>query len=187
MLDTLIESNELEIWMNIPGFEGYYMASNFGRIKSVSRFIPTRWDTPKWQDGVILKLSSDQDGYNICSVSNATLRNITRKVHRLVAMAFIENPENKPMVNHKDANKQNNHVDNLEWVTNQENMTHGVKNDLFFHPKGELAGNSKLTTEQILEIRAIGKSKKLTEIAEMFNISFQHVSDILLRGCWKHV
>ena len=73
-------------------------------------------------------------------------------IHRLVAEKYIPNPENKPQVNHKDGNKLNNCVDNLEWVTNQENRNHAVDNDL--QVTGERCSWAKLTEENVKEIRA---------------------------------
>lgn len=72
-------------------------------------------------------------------------------VHRLVAQTFLPNPENKPQVNHKDGNKTNNCVSNLEWVTNQENRDHAVVHGL--HLKGEACSNAKLTGEDVKYIR----------------------------------
>ena len=107
-----------EVWKDIEGYEGLYQISNFGRVKS---FVKSR---PK-----IKSLSNDKDGYLLC-VLNKLNKKRTFKVHRLVAMSFIPNPENKSQVNHKDGNKHNNIVDNLEWVTPVENMYHARINGL---------------------------------------------------------
>ena len=80
-------------------------------------------------NGKWLKQSIDKDGYNHISLSRLKEKS-NKRVHRLVAEAFISNPENKPEVNHKDGNKQNNNVDNLEWVSMQDNITHSVKNGI---------------------------------------------------------
>lgn len=106
-----------EIWKDIKGYEGLYQVSNFGRVKSL------KYST----EGKILKGRHTGKGY----LSVALFRNSVRKstcIHRLVAQAFIPNPENKPEVNHIDENKLNNNVSNLEWVTPKENSNHGTRN-----------------------------------------------------------
>lgn len=84
------------------------------------------------QNPIVLKPGKDHKGY-----LRVSLKDKTYKVHRLVAMAFIENVDNKPQVNHKDGNKQNNNVDNLEWCTNSENQIHANKMGLRNPMRGE--------------------------------------------------
>ena len=103
-----------EIWKDIPGYEGMYQVSNYGRVMSL-RYHQTKF--PK-----ILKPNlTGEYAYVNLSINN---KYHSIKIHRAVAICFIPNPENKPFVNHKDGNKFNNHVDNLEWVTAAENMAH---------------------------------------------------------------
>lgn len=102
-----------EIWKDIKGYEGLYQVSNFGRIKSVKEF--------NYQK--ILKLSKNdaRGGYmQVVLCKNGVTKMF--RVHRLVAMMFLPNPENLPQVNHKDENKENNSVDNLEWCTMEYNL-----------------------------------------------------------------
>jgi hypothetical protein len=123
-MTNLIISTE-EIWKDIPGYEGKYKISNYGKVVSYSwtRFFGTdnkaRIDYPEIQK----KIHINKDGYPVVGLSIKGKEKKFR-VHKLVALTFIPNPENKPEVNHKDANKQNNHVNNLEWATHQENMDH---------------------------------------------------------------
>ena len=105
---------ELEQWKMVPDYEGMYMVSNLGRVKSI-RFGRER----------ILKASTSQSGKGykqVCLCKNGVKKYIG--VHILVAMAFIPNPKNLPEVNHKDEDKSNNCVDNLEWCTASENSLH---------------------------------------------------------------
>lgn len=120
MLHGLIWGGDLvqEVWKDIEGYEGLYQVSNLGRVKS---FVKSR--------SKIKSLSNDKDGYLLCVLHKFNKKR-TFKVHRLVAMSFIPNPENKSQVNHKDGNKHNNIVDNLEWVTPVENMYHARINGL---------------------------------------------------------
>lgn len=112
-----------EIWKEIPSMP-YYQASNLGRIKSLRTFKYSR--TKKEKIEVmrvrILKQQTDYKGYKRVKTMYGT-----KKVHRLIAEAFLPNPENKPQVNHKDGNKLNNNIDNLEWCTNGENQIHAFK------------------------------------------------------------
>lgn len=102
-----------EIWKPVVGYENRYEVSNTGKVRS-SHF----------NEPIILSTIVFQ-GYEIVSLCNLNIKR-NRRMHRLVAQAFIPNPENKPQVNHKDKNKLNNHVNNLEWATNQENVIHSV-------------------------------------------------------------
>lgn len=104
-------------------------------------------------------------------------------VHRLVAERYIPNPENKPQINHKDGNKLNNCVENLEWVTNQENRDHAIKNGL--HICGEKCRWAKLTQKQVDYIRA-NKSLNFTQLAKMFNVSRATIRDIITYRTWKY-
>ncbi|EPH98160.1 HNH endonuclease domain protein [Enterococcus faecalis 13-SD-W-01] len=109
-------------------------------------------------------------------------------IHRLVAEAFIDNPENKQQVNHIDGNKNNNSVENLEWVTPSENQIHAYLNGLSNQVKGERHYNHKLTENQVLEIRSLflsGWSK--TALSKKFKVSRANIRKIIQRKTWKHV
>lgn len=105
----------MEKWKDIKGYEGLYQVSNLGRVKRLF----------KNNKSNILKGKIDKDGYNEVILSQHQTKKFCR-VHRLVAEAFISNPDNKPQINHKDRNKLNNNADNLEWVTAQENTKHCI-------------------------------------------------------------
>lgn len=119
--------NKNEIWKDICGYEGLYQVSNFGRIKSVDRIIKNT-GTKSGEYHVkekIKKISEYKSRGGYCGVTLYRNNNgKSYRVHRLVAQAFIPNPENKPEINHIDGNKKNNCVDNLEWVTGEENTLH---------------------------------------------------------------
>lgn len=104
-----------EIWKPVKGYLGFYEISNLGRIKSLK-------DNLGRDRELILKPQKRKDGYFIIDIKRST-----KFLHRLVAEAFIPNPENKPQVNHKDSNRGNNRFDNLEWVTASENMRHAYE------------------------------------------------------------
>lgn len=106
----------MEIWKDIPNTNGQYKVSNQGRVMTT-------------KTGRILTPVVDARGYERVCLFKAD-RDHRYKVHRLVAIAFLTNPKGKEQVNHKDGNKRNNCVDNLEWVTNEENMHHSRINGL---------------------------------------------------------
>ena len=111
-----------EYWKPVVGYEGLYMVSNWGRVKSI-----------KFGKERILKPVTNSSGYLLVGLYK---NNIEKKysVHRLVAEAFIPNPYNLPQVNHRDENKLNNNVDNLEWCTNEYNINYGTRTERYSKP-----------------------------------------------------
>jgi hypothetical protein len=117
----------MEIWRKIKNYEKSYMISNLGRVKSINRKVRNGTSNRIIAER-ILKQEIIFNNYRRITLSENQKKE-RFQVHRLVALAFIPNPENKPFVNHKDYNKSNNCVDNLEWVTRRENQCHmGLKN-----------------------------------------------------------
>lgn len=118
-----IEKIDGELWKDVVGYEGLYMVSNIGRIRSLDRKINYRGRKNKICYGVLLK-TADNKGYKCVKLYSSDNIGITKGVHTIVANAFIPNPHNKPEVNHKNGIKDDNRVDNLEWVTKSENVSH---------------------------------------------------------------
>ena len=131
MINDIQMLMEEEIWKDIPQLEGLYQASNLGRIKSIERIAKKEYRNNRIVKEKILKGSKNEDGYFKIHISNKE-RHINKVVfiHRLVAQTFIPNPNNLPQVNHKDGNKLNNNINNLEWCTNLYNQRHAWKNGL---------------------------------------------------------
>lgn len=109
-----------EVWKDIAGFEGRYQISRHGQVCSLGRKVNSRWGKYRTVKTRILATFITKEGYETVDIA----RQKKFLVHRLVAQAFIPNPENKPCVNHLDGDKTNNHVSNLEWCTYQENERH---------------------------------------------------------------
>lgn len=117
----------MEEWRDIKGYEGLYQVSNMGRVKRLPSQIQMPAGGTRYYKGGILKPRHSSPGwryYSVCLSKNGKVQSFS--IHRLVAIAFIPNPEGKPRVNHIDENIYNNCVDNLEWVTPWENITAGT-------------------------------------------------------------
>ena len=118
---------DFELWADVKGYEGLYQVSTWGRVRSLDRIVIFKNNTKCFKKGRLLKLSKNIKGY----IDVALYKECKSKhfqVHRLVAIAFIPNPLNLPVVNHKDENKLNNRVENLEWCTIKYNNNYGTKN-----------------------------------------------------------
>ena len=118
---------ENEIWKDIPHYEGLYQVSNLGRVKKLSQerenWKGGKWITPEH----IMLVRLNKDGYSHLSLTTKNGKRKDEKVHRLVAMAFIPNPDNLPEVNHKNCIRNDNRVENLEWVSRKQQMEHRSK------------------------------------------------------------
>lgn len=116
-------NTEEEVWKDVKGFEGYYQVSNKGRVKSVDRVVSYENEFGTFDRKIQSRVltTAETTGYQIVSLYKNKKRKM-KYVHRLVAEAFISNPNNLPMINHKDEDKINNIVNNLEWCTAAYNM-----------------------------------------------------------------
>lgn len=117
----------IEIWHPCAGYETHYEVSNLGNVRSIERMVNNRLHNGlRKSPQKLLKAGKSKAGYFIVSFCVDGVKS-NQTVHRLVARAFIPNETNKPQVNHKDGNKLNNHIDNLEWVTVSENGLHAYR------------------------------------------------------------
>lgn len=115
-----------EIWKDISNYEGLYQISNLGRVKTLARKINCQGRIHNLKEK-ILKDAPDSAGYRLVVLcKNGTKK--THRIHRLVAEAFISNPDNKKLVNHKNLIKHDNNLSNLEWNTYRENLIHSYLN-----------------------------------------------------------
>lgn len=116
---------EKEIWKPIPNYEGIYVVSNQGRVKSLTRKIRCKCNAYLTHKESILKGTLTRKGYRVILLSK-NCKNHIYKLHRLVAMAFVPNPNNYKEINHKNENKDDNRADNLEWCTRSYNIHFGT-------------------------------------------------------------
>lgn len=166
-----------EVFKKVYGYGGKYEVSNKGTVKSF------------YNAGRILKTEQIKNGYLRVKLCKNKLET-KYLAHRLVAYAFLgAPPKDKPFVNHKDGNKTNNCVNNLEYVSAQENTVHAFNTGLNENPKGVEHPNNTLTEQQVLEIRDIRETTTLSlnNIARMFGVSKGCISGIVYKRTWKHL
>lgn len=175
---------ETEVWRPVT-FEFYaahYSVSNIGRVRrELSR---------SGEPVATIKANSvhQQTGYALTMLSREG-KDLRCYVHRLVAAAFIPNPEGKERVNHLNRDRTDNRVENLQWVTAKENSAHAFQSPevLARMRRGEGIMTSKLTAPQVLEIRRLAPTVMQKDLAVMFGVRASHVSGILSRRYWTHV
>lgn len=158
-----------EIWKDVKGYEGLYVVSNLGRVKSIERYVKGRGNGLHKAGGGFMKLfnRSKYIGVTLCKCNKA----IQFYLHRIVADAFIPNPEGNKEVNHIDGNKHNNKVSNLEWVSHSENGKHAYRIGLKVKKGG--------TPNKRVRVFAEGIDKKFNSIADAasyFSISQSSIS-----------
>lgn len=168
-----------KIWKTIPKYSRY-KASSDGEIY-----------TPNWKGGKtgkVMKPAVDSNGYMRTMLVDDEGRTRTIKVHRIIAQTFIENPDELKEVNHLNGNKADNRVENLDWVSHQQNIRHSFDNGLQ-NNRGINNPFSKLTERDVLEIRAKFKPRIYgrKELALEYNVKQTTIKDVILRKSWNHI
>ena len=181
---------EIEIWKSVVGYEGYYEISNLGNVLSLERVIEYEYKT---KSGTIIKRSvkkSKKLKTHICEGGyystdfqvNGIKETVT--IHRLIAEAFIPNPENKPTVNHKDGIKTNIAISNLEWATYGENNQHAVDNNLRQSPWTGKFGIDNPKSKPIIQYdklnNKINEFVNAREAKRITGINYKHISECCL-------
>lgn len=129
-----MEANKLnnEIWKPVKDYENYYEISNFGNFRSLDRYITRSDGVTQLRKGRLITQHLNSDGYlqaKLCK--DGVIRTV--RIHRLVADAFLPNPDELPEVNHKDCNRANNHISNLEWCSHIDNIVHSAEQGKYQH------------------------------------------------------
>ena len=171
-----------EIWKDILQYDGQYQVSNKGRVRSFKRNKSCPY---------VLKFSEDKDGY-LCVVLSKNGHSNKVRIHRIVAETFLTNPDRKPTVNHKDGDKHNNCVENLEWATRREQIQHVISNDLrspqSVHVLCIETGQefpSKRSAETTLGIRKNGVSTSIRTGKPVNGFTFKEVKRVIRRTSKK--
>lgn len=169
-----------EIWKSVEGYEGLYEVSNFGRVKSLGN--------EKTRKEKILKVGENGCGYMFVTLSKeGKIKPFL--IHRLVAAAFLPNPEKLPQINHRDEDKTNNCVENLEWCTRDYNNNYGTRNDRVAKALINGKTSKRVICEETGEI-----FPSTMEVQRQLGFANTHISDCCngkLRTCggfhWRYV
>ncbi len=177
--------NQEEIWKDVVGYEGLYQVSSLGRIRSLDRIVKTAKYSYSIK-GKILSHSNSKKRYPNLRLSRfGKFKNVV--IHRLMAIAFLPNPLNKKEVNHINGIKNDNRLENLEWVTPKENSVHSRLTGLA-KQNGEDSVWAKLKNEDVLVIREMAENGiTFREIGEKFGIQPMTAWNIANRKRWKHI
>jgi hypothetical protein len=157
-----------EIWKDVAGYEGIYLVSNLGRVMRV-------------KNNKSLRLIKTRSGYLRCGLCKDSVQKLYA-VHRLVATAFLPNPENKSQVNHINGNKEDNRMENLEWATPSENILHGYKNGLITPPqlgkRGRLGFASKSVAQYTKDGALVRVWDCISEAAKHLRINGNKIASV---------
>lgn len=176
----------------IPGYEKYGITKS-GKV----------WAYPnQLHNGIFRKILLNNCGYLYVGLTKDNSKQVNEGIHRLIAITFIENPNNYNVINHKDGNKLNNNIENLEWCTQSQNQIHAIKNRLWkvsdkHRKSASIQGKlkRKLTPEQVREIRSLYKKgeplkktqggKSSLELAKMYGVSKPVILKIVKNETYK--
>lgn len=172
-----------EVWKDITGFKGIYQVSSKGNFKSLDRIKIKKNGAKTHIKGRTLK-TTIKHGYEYCPLFDVNGKVLMLRAHRLIATEFIPNEEGKPYVNHKDYDRLNNDIKNLEWCTASENIKHG----LIRNPHNNAAKLSKGKVLLIKEMREYSKTAFTYRwLGKCFGVTSPAISDIFNNKTWKNV
>lgn len=182
-------ANEVEIWKGVNGFEDSYEISNKSRVRSIDRTIINSIGSVYNLKGRILNPMNPINRYPyVCITDNGVRTNKT--IHRMVAEAFIPNPDNKPQVNHINGIKTDNRVENLEWCTPSENGLHAYKTNLSTPLYGSKSPSSVLKEKDILSIKRLFRMNKdfhRGKVALKLGVNINTIVSIIKNRNWNHL
>lgn len=188
--DVSLGVGKKEVWRNVTGWEGIYQISNYGNVKSMERFFIKDVAKLGFKQAVLMPemvraVGRHKFGYGRASFwLDEKAKHFS--VHRLVALEYIPNINSYKQVGHIDNNPKNNHVSNLVWCTQKQNIQHCVDSGRWH--LGEKNGNSKLNKSQVLEIRKmLSDNVGVNKIARTFNVTKCPIQSIRDGKTWRHL
>lgn len=171
-------------WKPIKGYEGLYEVNRIGQVKSLDRYTVDSIGRKKFYPGKPLTALINEGGYSYVKLSRSGQKK-QFYIHRLVALAFINNPNNLEEVNHIDGNKKNNVCNNLEWITSHGNELHAIENNLKVH--GSNHYESKLDENKVRYIRKEKQNKSFNALAKELGVTVSAIFSAYHGLTWKHV
>lgn len=183
---STVDEIEGEEWRDVPGYDGVYRVSNIGRVRSTDRLANAANGSKRMVYGKLLRLTKFKNGYVMLHLSGKT-----KYVHRLVAEAFIDNPENLPYVDHINGDKSDNRVENLRWCTSRENTIYAIENGLFNPSATSKAFHQSEKGKQLEERQRRARSRPVVRddgvtypsaraAADAIGYSYSAVKDVLM-------
>lgn len=184
--------NEVEWWVDVKGYEGYYQVSNLGRVRSLDRGMyvsDVRYPKPRWirRKGRVLKNYTDGTDRRIVVLQMFGVGK-TITVHRLVALHFLPNPDNFPVVNHINHDHHDNRASNLEWCTQKHNIGQAIAAGRMNHIFKQHEKLTKITKSQAIKIKkllALGLGR--SRVAKDVGVGYDTVYHISVGDTWKHI
>ena len=175
------------VYKNVPPI---YEVSNLGRIRRIAHELNTKnqfGEFPTKRKEKYMHFTNNSNGYPMFTPQRDKEKQ-AHVVHRIVATAFIPNPENKPCVNHKDFDRTNNHLSNLEWVTYRENTLHATQNGVLVSYKGRESNLAKYTEKQVREVYNLCKSGlSQSKAGAVVGMPRPTVASIMQKVSWRHI
>jgi len=185
-LQSLVENIEGEEWRDVIGYEQEYRVSNKGRLLSKEKIVRTAGGKETVRQEQLMTLFTDKNGYLTVSLRRNRQSRYTG-VHRIVAKTFLNKPIGKNQINHKNGIKDDNRVENLEWVTPQENTKHAYEIGLI--KKGEGNPKARLTEKDVIAIRSsyTGEKGQVTQLSKEYSVSRTTIDGVVKRRFWTHI
>ena len=184
MVHTEGKNDRVEIWKDYKDYEGLYQASNLGRMRSLDRWVKSKSGSVRLCKGKILKLCTDKrNNLHVDLSKNNKVK--AYLVHRIIAETFLPNTDNLPQVNHKDENKLNNVVSNLEWCTHEYNVNYGTRNERMSKNLTNNIYTSREVDVYDLDMNFIETLPSIEECGRKYNVSTGNVGHCCNGGRWS--
>jgi hypothetical protein len=170
-------------WKDIPDCDGYYKASIYGKIRSVTRLVITKNNKRRVFKGQLLKPAYDSDGYAVVSISSPRMKGL-KKVHQLVLLTFVGPPKKSQVTRHRDGNNRNNFLFNLRWGTTLKNQQDRAKHGR--GPQGERNGRAKLSKNKIRKAKRLRRRGwSIERLANRFRVNVSTIYRALNNHSWN--